>query len=217
MDFNMTTVLVFLLFIFSVIIHEIAHAVAARKLGDDTAFLLGRITLDPIKHIDLMWTIIIPAAMYFSTGGQIIFGGAKPVPVNPSRFKRPRKDMMWVALAGPISNILLAILFAMVFRVGIASTGNPAQGSMAYVVLMAILQVVFVNMFLACFNLIPIPPLDGGRVLTGLLPYELAKEVQKIEPYGIMILIGLIVFNFTHVVAIPAMEISSFLLGISFS
>ncbi|MFH0910799.1 MAG: site-2 protease family protein [Planctomycetota bacterium] len=204
----------FVIFLFSVIIHEVAHGVMAYRLGDDTAYLKGRITLDPIRHIDLFWTILLPLFFYFGSGGRFIFGGAKPVPVNPYRFRRMRRDMMWVAIAGPGSNILLAVIFALAFRLHIFFNNPNLLEGLTFTLAAVLANGVFINLILACFNLIPIPPLDGGRILTGLLPRELAYKADKIEPYGIYILIALIFLGVTQYAFLAADFIRRALMGI---
>ncbi len=203
--------LVIILFVFSVIIHEVSHGLAALYFGDDTAYLKGRLSLDPIKHIDPVWTILIPVVMYMTSG--IAFGGAKPVPVNPHRFKNPRKNMMWVAAAGPASNIALAIIFALGFHLSVYLAPMVNQESLTFFMQKALVQIIIINLFLAFFNLIPIPPLDGGRIVTGLLPYDLALKYQRLEQFGMMILIGLIATGATSLVIIPVEILAEPLLG----
>lgn len=203
------SIMIFALFIFSVIIHEVAHGVAALWLGDRTAQLQGRITLDPIKHIDPFMTILLPLLMYYSTNGQFMFGGAKPVPVDPRYFRDPRRGMMWTALAGPVSNILLAVLFALCFHMMSYVWGYEASDFVITLCRIAV-QMAALNLFLALFNLIPIPPLDGGRVLVGLLPRSMAMEVAKLEPYGMFIILALVFTHATRLLIPPLF----FLLGL---
>ncbi len=188
------TVLFFALFVFSVILHEISHGVVARWFGDDTAYLSGRISLDPVKHIDPFMTVLLPLILYFTTGGRVVFGAAKPVPVNPRLFRgiSMRRGMMWVALSGPVTNILLAALFAAGVYAGHLLEARPDPRGLMWLVQMGFTHVVLMNLVLACFNLIPIPPLDGGRVLAGLIPRELARQLDRIERFGFVILFGLI-------------------------
>ncbi len=177
--------------------HECAHAFVANKLGDPTAKNLGRLTLNPIKHLDLVGTL----AFLFSG----MFGWAKPVPINPMNFKDPRRDMMWVAIAGPITNIFLAVLSAILFRVltmNSFSLGSNFLGILRPLFLMLHLSII-VNIGLAVFNIIPIPPLDGGRVLVGLLPHRHAASYARIEPYGFMILILLMFSGLVQVLISP--------------
>lgn len=205
-------VLYFALFLFSVVVHEVAHGVMANRYGDNTAVLQGRITLNPIRHIDPIWTIAMPLLFYFSTGGRMIFGGAKPVPVNPYRFRNMRRDMMWVALAGPLSNLLLACAFAAVVRFCHLLLGAGPAGPAA-LPLEVLKATVFVNLFLMCFNLIPVPPLDGGRVLCGLVPRDLAQTIDRIEPYGLLVLIVLLSTGVTRYALLPAYLLAEFLIG----
>lgn len=169
----------------AITIHEAAHGYAARHFGDRTAEMLGRITLNPLKHIDPIGTVLIPLLLYFSTNGNFVFGYAKPVPVNTRNLRNPRTDMVWVALAGPLSNFVQAagwVLLAMVlFLLGIE---EEFFHRMAYAGLMA-------NLVLAALNMLPVPPLDGGRVAVGLLPYQPASMLARLEPFGFFIVLGL--------------------------
>lgn len=174
--------------IFAITLHEAAHAFAAKQCGDGTAYMLGRMTLNPLKHIDPVWTVIVPIlTMLFSP---LIFGAAKPVPVNFANMRNPKRDMIWVAAAGPLANLAMMVLWAVFGRVVIAFSGD---GSAQVEFLAHVAEAgIFVNALLMVFNLFPLPPLDGGRILTGLLPGPLAYKFARIEPYGMFILIGLI-------------------------
>lgn len=179
--------------IFAVTLHEAAHAWVADKKGDPTARQLGRITLNPLAHIDPFGTVIIPLLMFVSTG--FIFGYAKPVPVNPFNLRRPKEDMAWVAAAGPGMNLLLAVISGVFYRLLTDSTfmGGGALGSTVSFFIVPLREMfrfsVMINVVLMVFNLIPIPPLDGGRVLVGLLPRAQAQLVSRIEPYGMPIML----------------------------
>lgn len=180
--------------IFAVTLHEAAHAWVADKKGDPTARQLGRITMNPLAHIDLFGTVIIPLLMFVSTG--FIFGYAKPVPVNPFNLRRPKEDMAWVAAAGPGMNLLLAVISGVFYRLLTDSTfmgGGLGMGSAASFFIVPLREMlrfsVMINVVLMVFNLIPIPPLDGGRVLVGLLPRAQAQLVSRIEPYGMPIML----------------------------
>ena len=197
-------VVVFVLFIFSVIVHEVAHGWVAYRMGDPTAKEMGRLTLNPVPHIDLFMTILLPVALHFLSNGAFMFGGAKPVPVDPRRFRNPRRGLMLVSLAGPASNVLLAVVAAAVFRGILAGTGATVESLAVAQALTVCMHLCFLNLFLALFNLIPVPPLDGGRVVTGLLPYELACQYARIEPYGLMVVLALVYTNATEYLAIAA-------------
>ena len=172
--------------IIAITFHEAAHGFVAWRCGDDTAYRLGRVTFNPLKHIDPMGTIILPLFLYLTTG--FMFGYAKPVPVNFRRLRNPRRDMVLVAAAGPATNILLAFASAILFRI------FPDPTSMTTAVIGEILQrSIFLNIILAVFNMIPLPPLDGGRVAVGLLPYPLSLHLARLERYGMPVLIGLLI------------------------
>ncbi len=172
----------------AVTVHEAAHAYAANFFGDGTAKFLGRMTLNPIKHIDILGTIIIPLAMFILTS--FVFGWAKPVPVNAQNFKNPRRDMALVALAGSLSNIVMAFAWAGMTAIGVAGLSSGAW----YAEPLALMgQIgIFVNILLAVFNLLPLPPLDGGRVLVAVLPPKAANTVSQLEPWGFPILLLLL-------------------------
>lgn len=173
--------------IFSITLHEAAHGYAARYFGDNTAWSLGRVSLNPMKHIDPMGTIVLPLVLYFATSGAFLFGYAKPVPVNFGRLRRPKRDMVWVALAGPASNFAQALLW------GVALYGLHGVGVDEPFFLKMCQGGVLVNVVMCVFNLFPIPPLDGGRILVGLLPMRQALAVSRVEPWGFYIVMALVV------------------------
>jgi Zn-dependent protease len=197
----------FLPLIVAVVLHEIAHGLAAEKLGDPTARKLGRITLNPIKHVDPMFTIVIPAILIFS-GSPIIFGGAKPDPVDPRYFKNPRKGMMLVALAGPVTNFILAGISALLLAI-LNTPGVPEIFPHAPLIFSAkmLIASLLINLVLGLFNLIPIPPLDGGRIAVGLLPINLARLLARLEPYGIFIVFFLLYVGFFDKVLLPIIQL----------
>jgi Zn-dependent protease len=181
------TVLIYALpVLFAITIHEAAHGYVARYLGDNTAYVMGRVTLNPFKHVDMMGTILMPLLLYFATSGAFLFGYAKPVPVNFGQLRHPKRDMVWVALAGPASNFVQAMLwylgFALLVWMGVGERFflEMCKGG------------VLVNLVMWAFNLFPLPPLDGGRVLVGLLPRQLAWSLSRIEPWGFFIVMGLV-------------------------
>jgi len=178
--------------LFAITVHEAAHGWMARRLGDRTAEMLGRLTLNPIKHIDPIGTVLVPAILLIAGG--FIFGWAKPVPVDPRNLAHPRRDMAAVAAAGPMANLLMALLWALIAKLGLVLT--PTMPWVGVPLLLMGKTGIFLNSILMVLNLLPLPPLDGGRVLVGLLPDRLADKVASIEPYGMFILVGLMITGF---------------------
>jgi Zn-dependent protease len=207
--------------IFAITFHEAAHGFVAYKLGDDTAWQMGRVTFNPLRHIDPLGTIVIPLMLILTVG--IPFGYAKPVPVNFGRLRHPRRDMIFVAIAGPATNIVLAVISALLFYLlpyvpaaGARWLGSTLQGS------------INLNIVLAVFNMIPLPPLDGGRVAVGILPDALAFPLARLERVGLMIIIGLLILLpmlgervgvdldvFAYVVGVPAGYARHFILWLT--
>ncbi|MBP6897258.1 MULTISPECIES: site-2 protease family protein [Pseudacidovorax] len=185
------TVLIYALpVIFAITVHEAAHGYVARHFGDNTAQMMGRLTLNPLKHIDPIGTIAMPILLYFATSGAFLFGYAKPVPVNFGHLRNPKRDMIWVALAGPASNFIQAILWTL-FLVGLTVAGVQER----FFVGMANAGIL-TNLVMWAFNLFPLPPLDGGRILAGLLPRGRAQYwLARIEPFGFFIVMGLVVLG----------------------
>ncbi|MEJ8837200.1 site-2 protease family protein [Ramlibacter sp. AN1133] len=181
------TILIYALpVLFAITVHEAAHGYVARHFGDNTAYMMGRVTLNPLKHIDPIGTILMPLMLYFATSGAFLFGYAKPVPVNFGQLRHPKRDSVWVALAGPASNFIQAILWALAFTLLVAAGVNER-----FFLSMAKAGVL-VNLVMWAFNLFPLPPLDGGRVLVGVLPPRQAYALSRIEPWGFFIVMGLV-------------------------
>lgn len=196
--------------IFAITLHEAAHGYVARHFGDPTAYLLGRVTLNPLKHIDPIGTVAVPLGLFFIgklTGGMgFMFGWAKPVPVNFDQLRRPKQHMLWVAAAGPAMNLLMAIGWSLLIRFGATLDGNYFAVPM---MLMGTAGLV-INVSLMSLNLLPIPPLDGGRILVSLLPNPLADVVARLEPYGFMILLIMISTPLMGKILQPMISISLF-------
>ena len=184
------TILIYALpVVFAITLHEAAHGYVAHKLGDNTAWMLGRVTLNPVPHIDPLGTIAVPALLYLASGGSFLFGYARPVPVRFGNLNHPKRDMIWVALAGPAVNFFQALAWLLAFYLmkGLDVT-EP------YFLKMSLAGVV-VNVSMFVFNLFPLPPLDGGRILVGLLPWRAAVWLSKVEAYGMYIVLALVAFN----------------------
>ena len=178
--------------VFAITVHEVAHGWVAKKYGDNTASMLGRLTLNPIKHIDWVGTIILPGILLI-TGTGFIFGWAKPVPVDPRHFKNPRRDMAIVALAGPVSNLLMAVGWALIARLGVTLGAQTEAVSLPLIY--TGIAGISINLALALINLLPIPPLDGSRILSGILPSFWAWQFNRLERYGFIILLLLLYTN----------------------
>ena len=202
--------------LFAITLHEVAHGWVALKFGDRTAQMLGRLTLNPIKHIDPIGTVVVPGILLFLGG--FIFGWAKPVPVSFQNLRRPKTDMAWVALAGPMANLIMGIGWAIVAKIGLglvqseSSIGEP----MMYMGLAGI----WINAILMFLNLLPLPPLDGGRILVSILPNKLGWQVSRIEPYGFFILLGLLALGLLGTILSPMLnstiQVLAYWLGLSF-
>lgn len=175
--------------IFAITVHEVAHGWMAKRYGDNTAFSQGRLSFNPIHHIDLVGTVILPIVCLVIGG--IIFGWAKPVPVNGRNFKNPRQDMAMVALAGPVANLLMALGWAVIARIGVMINIESITLPAVYMGMAGI----SINLVLALLNLIPLPPLDGSRIITAFLSHKMAYQYNQLEPYGFYVLLALMYFG----------------------
>jgi len=196
----------FALLLIAMTVHEFAHGLVAYKLGDSTARLSGRLTLNPLAHIDPFWTLILPLVLFLSTAGRFVFGAAKPVPINYFSLKNPKRDIIWIGLSGPLSNLVLAVIIAQILKF------MPLPAIAGYL----LLNLVMINVVLAIFNLIPIPPLDGSRVLMGLLPAQLSEQYAKCERYGFILLFAFIWLGVFDRVLIPLVGIVIRFMGIAY-
>ena len=210
MEFNLlqTLAIYALPVIFGITLHEAAHGYVARHFGDNTAYVLGRVSLNPVRHIDMVGTILLPllilvASKLLGTGG-ILFGWAKPVPVDFSALRHPKRDMLWVAAAGPLANLLMAMLWALTLKIALITPLNAFTLPLS---LMAEAGIT-VNLVLMVLNLLPILPLDGGRIAVSLLPNRLAYSYSRLEPYGFPILLLLLFTNTLGIILNPPLLLS---------
>lgn len=192
--------------LFAITLHEAAHAYAAKFFGDNTAYSQGRMSLNPLVHVDLWGTIVIPIMMYLFT--PFVFGYAKPVPVDFGRLRNPKRDMAWVALAGPLANLLMAAMWllfaALLVFFGVEETFPRRMAEAG----------ILTNLLIMAFNLLPIPPLDGGRVLTSMLPNTLAYKFARIEPYGFFIVLGLVFLKLVGYWVVPVMQLGRWIVDL---
>lgn len=202
----MSLLLSLCIFFFAVIIHEYSHGWVAWKLGDSTARSLGRLTLNPVAHIDPIGTVLLPLILLV-THSPVLFGWAKPVPVDFFNLNNPKKGMIWVGLAGPAANIIFAIVLSLLLKIPVLTA--------SYFAVSIITTAVVANLVLAVFNLLPIPPLDGSRIMTGILPYNLSVEYAKAEPYGFIIIFALLWLGVINTVIWPVVIFLARLLGLA--
>lgn len=186
--------------LFAITVHEVAHGWVASRLGDKTAQMMGRLTLNPVKHVDPMGTLLVPGLLMLLQTG-FLFGWAKPVPINWRNLHRPKRDMAIVAAAGPAANLLMGLAWALLIRVGVM------LGDAGLALVFMGVAGIFINSILMVLNLLPLPPLDGGRVMTGLLPGPMAYWFSRIEPYGFFILVGLLVTGVLGLILWPAITL----------
>jgi Zn-dependent protease len=189
--------------VLAITLHEAAHGYVAHRFGDSTAWMLGRVTLNPLKHIDPVGTVLVPLGILLLTGGSFLFGWAKPVPVNFGNLRHPKRDMLWVAAAGPGVNFVMALAWAVLYGLA-GGDGASASAAMKYMSLTG----VFINLSLMVLNLLPILPLDGGRIAVSLLPHSLAIPFSRTEPFGFFIVIALLVTGLLNTVMWPLMGVA---------
>lgn len=194
------------LLLIAMTVHEFSHGLTAYKLGDPTAKYSGRLTLNPFAHIDPMWTFFLPLFLFISTHGQFVFGAAKPVPINYHSLKNPKRDIIWIGLSGPAANFLLASVLSLFLKF------FPTPPGLLSLILG---NLIIINVVLGVFNLLPIPPLDGSRILSGLLPPDLAYSYARIEPYGFIILMLLLWFGVFGYIVWPAVNLILRILGVT--
>lgn len=190
--------------LFAITLHEVAHGWVARAYGDNTAAALGRLSLNPIRHVDPVGTLLVPAILLLMQTG-FVFGWAKPVPVVMHNMHNPRRNMAMVALAGPGANLLMATFWALLLKIAIVSGGQGLMQGLLYMSAAGIL----INLVLMVLNLLPLPPLDGGRVLSGYLPESMAQKLDRIEPYGLIIIVVLLVSGVLGKILLPLLGVSS--------
>jgi Zn-dependent protease len=200
--------------VLAITLHEAAHGYAAKRLGDLTAYQQGRITLNPIKHIDVIGTLIVPAVLLLASGGKMAFGWAKPVPVNFAALRNPKKDMFWVAAAGPGANLIMAIGWALIFKLTLIMPEHYFSSPLLEMAKVGIL----INLVLMVLNLMPVPPLDGGRIAISVLPHALAYHLAKLEPYGLLVIMLLMASGVLSSIMYPILGsiigVLSFVFGI---
>jgi len=199
--------------LFAITVHEVAHGWVALKLGDRTAQMMGRLTLNPIKHVDPIGTLLVPGVLLLLGG--FIFGWAKPVPISYQNLHKPKTDMAWVALAGPMANLVMAVIWALVAKVGL--TLVQSQIVMGEAMMFMGVAGVLINAMLMMLNLLPLPPLDGGRILVSLLPGPMSWQVSRLEPYGFIILLALLYFGILSMILWPLISGLLSVLALTFS
>jgi Zn-dependent protease len=211
MDFSLQTIVLWAVpVVFAITLHEAAHGYAAKRFGDRTAELAGRITLNPLRHVDPIGTILVPGMLLLMAkygGPPFVFGWAKPVPVNFGNLRHPKRDMLWVAAAGPGVNLAMAVFWALVLKLSVSA------GALESVHLAAMANIgIGVNLVLMALNLLPVPPLDGGRIAVSLLPMRASRAWARIEPFGLFIILGLLAFGLLDDLMGPLLRLAEWLL-----